>query len=110
MNNRPDLLTEATLVRAFKIYLEQIKTPTVTLSPATTSMIVDPSVNNRLFRSNRSVLSLQLLFFEMFLLIKKNIKLSLLPKRSFTILFVEQENTHQLEPMIWILSRVHLSI
>ena len=110
MNNRPDLLTEATLVRAFKIYLEQIKTPTVTLSPATTSMIVDPSVNNHLFRSNRFVPLLQLPFLETFLSIKKNIKLSLLPKRSFTILFVEQENMHQLEHTIWILSRVHSSI
>lgn len=44
MNNRPDLLTEATLTRAFKIYLQQIKTPIVTLTPPTTTMTIDPSV------------------------------------------------------------------
>jgi len=44
MNNRPDLLSEASLVRAFKIYLEQIKTPVVTLSKPTTSLTIDPSV------------------------------------------------------------------
>lgn len=44
MNNRPDLLTEATLVRAFKIYLEEATTPLLTLSPVTTSMVVEPAV------------------------------------------------------------------
>lgn len=44
MNNRPDLLTEATLVRTFKIYLEQIETPELKLTPAKLSITVDPSV------------------------------------------------------------------
>ena len=44
MNNRPDLLSEASLVRAFKIYLGLIETPQVTLSAPTTSITIDPSV------------------------------------------------------------------
>jgi hypothetical protein len=44
MNNRPDLLSEASLVRAFKIYLNKIKTPVVTLTKPTTTMTIDPSV------------------------------------------------------------------
>lgn len=44
MNNRPDLLTEATLVRTFKIYLQLIETPTVKLTPSTTRIVVEDSV------------------------------------------------------------------
>jgi phenylalanyl-tRNA synthetase beta chain len=44
MNNRPDLLSEASLVRAFRIYLQQIDIPEVTLSQPTTSITIDPSV------------------------------------------------------------------
>jgi len=44
MNNRPDLLTEATLVRTFKIYLEQIQTPELRLTQPKLSITVDPSV------------------------------------------------------------------
>lgn len=44
MNNRPDLLTEATLVRTFKIYLEYIKTPELRLSEPKYSITVEPSV------------------------------------------------------------------
>ena len=44
MNNRPDLLTEASLTRTFKIYLGLIPTPVMQLSKPTTKIIVDPSV------------------------------------------------------------------
>ena len=44
MNNRPDLLTEATLVRTFKIYLEKIETPELKLTAPTLSLTIDPSV------------------------------------------------------------------
>lgn len=44
MNNRPDLLTEATLVRTFKIYLKQIETPELKLTAPKLSITVDPSV------------------------------------------------------------------
>ena len=95
MNNRPDLLTEATLVRAFKIYLEQIKAPQITLSQPTTSMVVDPSVRLDLFRSSKSDLSWQQLSLEMFLLMRKLTKPSLLLNKNCMILFVVPENMHQ---------------
>jgi hypothetical protein len=44
MNNRPDLLTEATLVRAFKIYLGLSEVPSVVLTKPTTQITIDPSV------------------------------------------------------------------
>ena len=44
MNNRPDLLTEATLVRAFKIYLGLSEVPYVVLTKPTTQITIDPSV------------------------------------------------------------------
>ncbi len=44
MNNRPDLLTEASLTRIFKIYLSQINAPELKLTAPTTKIIVDPSV------------------------------------------------------------------
>lgn len=44
MNNRPDLLTEATLVRAFKIYLGLSEVPSVVLTKSTTQITIDPSV------------------------------------------------------------------
>lgn len=44
MNNRPDLLTETSLTRIFKIYLSQMQTPTLKLTKPTTKIIVDPSV------------------------------------------------------------------
>jgi hypothetical protein len=44
MNNRPDLLTEMSLTRVFKIYLGLIDTPCMTLAQPTTRIIVDPSV------------------------------------------------------------------
>ena len=46
MNNRPDLLTEASLTRIFKIYLGMMDTPEMKLSPPTTKIVVDPSVND----------------------------------------------------------------
>ena len=57
MNNRPDLLTEATLTRAFKIYLQQIKPPQIVLSQPTTSIVVDPSVSSFSLRFIRFALS-----------------------------------------------------
>ena len=44
MNNRPDLLSEASLVRAFKLYLGQSEVPEVVLTAPTTSITIDPSV------------------------------------------------------------------
>lgn len=44
MNNRPDLLTEASLTRIFKIYKSKIQTPELKLTKPTTSIVVDPSV------------------------------------------------------------------
>lgn len=44
MNNRPDLLTEASLTRIFKIYLGQSETPELKLTQPTTKIVVDPSV------------------------------------------------------------------
>ena len=58
MNNRPDLLTEASLTRIFKIYLSQIETPELKLTAPTTKIVVDQSVNIKLFRSSKSGLSL----------------------------------------------------
>ena len=107
MNNRPDLLTEATLVRAFKIYLEQIKTPTITLAPHTTQMVIDHSVLLLKLRLNRSDLSLLLLSSETSPSTKKHIKLSSQPNKNFTILFAELENMHRLELMIWTQSKAH---
>lgn len=46
MNNRPDLLTEATLTRTFKVYLQKMEAPQLTLTPHTTQIIVDPSVSD----------------------------------------------------------------
>jgi hypothetical protein len=46
MNNRPDLLTEASLTRIFKIYLGMIETPEMKLSKPTTKIVIDQSVNN----------------------------------------------------------------
>lgn len=40
MNNRPDLLAETSLARAFKVYLQEEKTPRVKLLPPTISIIV----------------------------------------------------------------------
>lgn len=45
MNNRPDLLTEASLTRIFKIYQSNLETPELKLSKPTTSIVVDQSVN-----------------------------------------------------------------
>ncbi len=45
MNNRPDLLSEASLVRAFKVYLQQQEAPVVTLSAPTTSITIEPAVH-----------------------------------------------------------------
>ncbi len=45
MNNRPDLLTEATLTRAFKLYLELMETPSMKLSKPLHQIVVEPSVN-----------------------------------------------------------------
>lgn len=44
MNNRPDLLTEASLTRIFKIYQSNLETPELKLSKPTTSIVVDQSV------------------------------------------------------------------
>ena len=44
MNNRPDLLSEASLVRAFKLYLGQSEVPEVVLTAPSTSITIDPSV------------------------------------------------------------------
>jgi len=110
MNNRPDLLSEASLVRAFKIYLGHIKTPTVTLSEPTTSLVIDPSVLQKIFRLNRSGHLLLLLYSETLLSIKKPIKLLLLHSKSFMIRFVEPESTHLLELTIWIQSKVLLDM
>lgn len=44
MNNRPDLLSEASLVRAFKIYLGKAEIPRVVLTQPTTSITIDQSV------------------------------------------------------------------
>ena len=54
MNNRPDLLSEITLTRTLRIYLEQIETPRMTLSKPTTKIVVDPSVIAKIFRSSKS--------------------------------------------------------
>ena len=108
MNNRPDLLSEASLVRAFKIYLGHIKTPSVTLSAPTTSLVIDPSVLQKIFRWTKSGHLLLLLSLETLLSIKKPIKLLSLLSRSFTILFVELESTHLLVLTIWIQFKVPL--
>ena len=44
MNNRPDLLTEASLTLIIKIYLQKIQTPELKLTKPTTKIVVDPSV------------------------------------------------------------------
>jgi phenylalanyl-tRNA synthetase beta chain len=44
MNNRPDLLSEASLVRAFKLYLGRADLPEVVLTAPTTSITIEPSV------------------------------------------------------------------
>jgi hypothetical protein len=62
MNNRPDLLTENSLTRVFKIYMGSEQTPEITLSKPTTQMIIDPSVNIKLFRSKE----LEILSFVLF--------------------------------------------
>lgn len=51
MNNRPDLLAETSLARAFKVYLEKEVTPKVKITPPKISIIVEPSVILYLFRS-----------------------------------------------------------
>jgi hypothetical protein len=107
MNNRPDLLSEASLVRAFKLYLGKIKAPVVTLSAPTTSMTIDPSVTVDLIRSNKSGLLLQLLFSEMLILMKRHTKLSLLPNKNFTIPFAGPASMLQLARMTWILLKGH---
>ena len=110
MNNRPDLLSEATLVRAFKIYLEQIKAPQVTLSAPTTSMVVDPSVRLDLLRSSKSGLLLLLPSSEMSHSIRRLTKLSLRLKKNCMILFVVPENTPQLAHTIWTQLKARSSI
>lgn len=107
MNNRPDLLTEATLVRAFKIYLGLSEVPYVVLTKPTTQITIDPSVIFGSFRWNKLDHSLQLPFSETWLLMKRHTKRLLQLKKSFMILFVEPESMHQLELMIWILLKAH---
>ena len=103
MNNRPDLLTEATLTRAFKIYLQQMKPPQVVLTPPTTSMTVDPSVPSYSSRFTKFVHSLPQPSSEMFLSMRRPTKPSLLPKKNFTIPFVELVSMPLLELTILIL-------
>ena len=101
MNNRPDLLTEATLTRAFKIYLEQIKTPEVTLTEPTTSMVVDPSVPHSSLRSIRSVPSWLQPSSETSLSIRRPTKPSSRLRRNFMIPSAEPENTLPSVPTTW---------
>ena len=95
MNNRPDLLTEASLSRIFKIYLEKIETPTLKLSKPTTKIVVDPSVNIHSLRLNKSVHSLLQLCEGTSNSQIEPIKHSLMLNKSSTQHFVEHVNMLQ---------------